>query len=72
MHRFSDLQFVLCKGTAPLGTARVLATREASWNGDAVCFYVLAVSHAVVVGRHEALIELLTCSDFSIGSFTAG
>jgi hypothetical protein len=72
VHRFSDLRFVLLEGASPLGAARVLATREARWNGDVVCFYVLAVSHAVVVGRDEALSELLTCADFAIYRGTLG
>lgn len=67
MHRFSDLRFALLKSVSALGTARILASREARWNRDVVCFHVLAVSHAVVVHREQPLTELLTCGDYSSG-----
>ena len=65
VHRFSDLRFALLESTSTLGAVRVLASREARWNRDVVCFHVLAVSHAVVVRREQPLTELLTCGDFS-------
>ena len=65
MHRFSDLRFALLESVSTLGTGRILASREERWNGDLVCFHVLAVSHAVVIRRQPPLTELLTCGDFS-------
>ena len=65
MHRVSDLRFALLESTSSLGGTRILASREVRWNGDLVCFHVLAVSHAVVVRCERPLTELLTCGDFS-------
>jgi hypothetical protein len=67
VHRVSDLRFALLENTSTLGTVRVLASREARWNADFVCFHVLAVSHAVVIRRERPLTELLTCGDYSPG-----
>jgi hypothetical protein len=65
LHRSSDLRFVLLETTSTLGDVRILASREARWNGDLVCFHVLAVSHAVVIRREQPLTELLTCGEYS-------
>ena len=65
MHRVSDLRFALLESMSSLGAARILASREVHWNGDLVCFHVLAVSHAVIIRREPPLTELLTCGDFS-------
>ncbi len=67
VHRVSDLRFALLENTSTLGEVRVLASREARWNADPVCFHVLAVSHAVVIRREQPLTELLTCGDYSPG-----
>jgi Protein of unknown function DUF2617 len=65
LHRASDLRFALLESMGSLGAARILASREVDWNGDLVCFHVLAVSHAVIIRREPPLAELLTCGDFS-------
>ena len=65
MHRFSDLRFALLESVSTVGAGRILASREARWNGNLVSFHVLAVSHAVVIRREQPLTELLTCGDFS-------
>jgi len=64
LHRVSDLRFALLESTGSLGATRILASREVHWNGDLVCFHVLAVSHAVVIRREQPITELLTCGDF--------
>jgi hypothetical protein len=67
VHRVSDLRFARLENASTLGQVRVLASREARWNADPVCFHVLAVSHEVVIRREHPLTELLTCGDYSPG-----